>query len=245
MTKQYICYKQINMDETISSWIKAIFESVHEFQHDYYLNKGLVLTEGDLECELYYRLKNNSAFNKMVTTTPSQWKTGFIHSQVTWFKPEKKSGYEVDLTVFNPENLDIETFTNTKEYPSKGFFFDGKVIAIELKFIRTKIAFSIRKSACCDYTKIVDRLSVAKQINYNNGIYLFADSKNTAYISIVVCKSDEIFRIASDSLLALVNNKPPQSNIFQIIVSHDKIEAYDPILKKWTPDLRNILFQNI
>jgi len=98
------------MNNELIQWKDSIIKVIRELQIEYSLTKGLFLTEGDLECHLYKRLTDNPSFDKYKKTKSNDWNTGFVHSQITWFKKENESGFRVDLTVLKPENIDINNY---------------------------------------------------------------------------------------------------------------------------------------
>jgi hypothetical protein len=217
------------MDKKTKKWIMIIIKCIEEIQKDYNSYKGMILTEGDLECELYSRLKNNKEFSQISNSKNISWKTGFIHSQVTWFKPNKESGFEVDLTILNPEKLDIQTFELSRDYPNKGFFYDGEAVAIELKFIRepSEHKSKIRNSANVDYIKIIDELIEAKKENIKEKKYFIANLENTAFISVVGCKTDEIYEIVKETLIIATQKRKCPNNVIPIIFSHNEFYIFN------------------
>ena len=209
------------MDKTTRKWIDIVISSVQEIQKDFNNNKGLLLTEGDLECILYNKLISNKEFVSNKKCKSSDWKTGFVHSQVTWFKPDKDSGFEIDLTLLNPESLDIQTFEEVQNFPNKGFFYDGEAVAIELKFIRSDINKKVSNDAQCDYIKIVDRLHTSIELLIKKNRYSRANIDNIGFITVVACKTDEIYNLAIQKLKSAIKKRPRPDNVFPIIFSHN------------------------
>jgi hypothetical protein len=215
------------MDRQTQQWIASVISSVKEIQTDFATNKGLLLTEGDLECELYRQLHSKLNFSTRKKCKTSTWKTGFIHSQVTWFKPDRESGFEVDLTILNPEKLDINTFELARDYPNKGFFYDGETVAIELKFIRDGSSTKISNDAQCDYIKIVDELRIAKETLITSKKYFQANMDNVGFVIVVACKNDEIYQTALEKLEATITKRACPTNVFPIIFSHTKMKIFN------------------
>lgn len=173
-------------------WLVATKLAVANLQKNYASNRGLLLTEGDLECQLFSELLKQPGLNKVATALDCV-DTTFVHSQMTWFKKNQKSGFEVDLTLCNPANMEANTVTIMVPEPNKGYAHDGPCVAIELKFIR-----DIGKASMVaheDYLKLRDKLIPAKIANITNpnSLYHGSNLKNIAFISIVGCKDKTIF----------------------------------------------------
>src|SRR5690606_18130583 len=157
------------MVEPTLTWMKAVKNAINKLQKEYNQNRGMLLTEGDLECHTFNKLmqenvlkgfhncKNDIFFN---TQGIFELKTSFVHSQVTWFKIDKNSGFEVDITISDPSKMEVKNIELFEQYTSKGFAYDGPSVAIELKFIR-----DIQKANLYgqeDYLKLRDKLIPAK-----------------------------------------------------------------------------------
>lgn len=220
---------QCDLDKQTILWIQTVISCIKEIQKDFNDNKGLLLTEGDLECELYRRINDKPIFSKRLKCKNSDWKTGFIHSQVTWFKPDKESGFEVDLTLLNPLKLDIQTFELAQHYPNKGFFYDGEAVAIELKFLRDNREGKISNDAQRDYIKIIDELRISKENLISNKKYFQANMNNVGFIVVVGCKTEDIYDFALTKLESAIIKRPFPMNVIPIIFSHSKIKIFNPL----------------
>lgn len=188
------------MIEPTITWIEATKNAVKSLQERYKQNRGMLLTEGDLECQLFSELMNQpvlSGYHPSKFTNPygdeniEILKTSYIHSQVTWFKVNQKSGFEPDLTICKPGLLEVKNHELLLDYPSKGFAYDGPCVAIEIKFIRTEDKASGISHE--DLRKFLEKLIPAKMANIKNGNYKISNDKNIAFISLVGCKNKEIF----------------------------------------------------
>ena len=132
---------------SLEIWNEKLNLSIDSLITEYRNNTKSLLTEGDLENLLYYHCKKNDL--------P-------IHSQITWFKDSRKSGYEVDLTILDEQKLYVEKFDEYDklyynfEYPHKGYFYDGKIIGIELKFVRKNK--DLKKKILCDLKKLNEKI---------------------------------------------------------------------------------------
>lgn len=183
-------------ENTTDEWMSSLQNAIASLQGKYKKNRGMLLTEGDLECFLFNELMNQdkiSAFHQTKQRALGggnaqhvNLKASFIHSQVTWFKANRKSGYEVDLTILNPAYLDVRNINDLLNHPHKGFAYDGPCIAIELKFIRE--ANRASRTAYLDLLKLINKVIPDKLRNIDDGTYKFSNSDNIKFVSIVGCK---------------------------------------------------------
>ena len=195
------------MIEPTLTWVEATKNAVQSLQQSFQVNRGMLLTEGDLECHLFNELlnqpelsgfhasKNDSVINRQMGNS---LKTSYVHSQVTWFKPDKKSGFKVDLTIGDPKLLEVANIELFEKYTSKGFAYDGPCVAIELKFIRNEDNASYQAQE--DFLKLLNDLIPAKFENIEKENYMQSNRKNVAFISIVGCKNKAIFNKAKHYL---------------------------------------------
>lgn len=127
---------------------------------------GLILTESDLKCVLYQELASLPALKEPVRN-PDDLLATSIHTEVSWFDPEKKLSIISDLAILDPRCLQIQQgpYNSHRWYhervrkahqqplPSKGYAFGGMAINFELKFARTWVEYALW-SAQNDYKKI-------------------------------------------------------------------------------------------
>lgn len=217
------------MNYELQEWLKVTFSCIHSLQSDFLDNKGLILTEGDLECLLFSKLNHHHLFAHFEETKTEGWKSGYIHSQVTWFKPAQDNGFRVDLTILKPTNLSIEKLELVEDYPNKGFFHDGMAIAIEIKFIRDDTTNKVIEDARQDYIKIVKDLKVAKEQLISDGRYSNITEADIAYIDLVGCKTKQIYDIALANLTKEIETEKCPSNVFPIIFWQEEICFLNPI----------------
>ena len=182
------------MDKVTQSWIDATKRALRNLQENYNIHRGLVLTEGDLECHMFSELLRQPEFSGYHPSRDRAYSTSFIHSQVTWFKPAQMSGFEVDITICDPSRLRVVKQEMLEKWPSKGFVYDGQCVAIELKFIRDHGKASLLAQE--DFLKLRDVLIPAKMKNIEDLKYRISSKENTAFVSIVGCKDDDTFRKA-------------------------------------------------
>lgn len=221
------------MDPKVRTWLDVVVRCLREIQNDFEVNRALLLTEGDLECELYRRLLDVEELAHYGATKRDGWRTRFVHSQVTWFstKPDrtaKHSGFEVDLTIFDPANIDVQTFAMDEYYPNKGYVHDGECIAIELKFIRTNARQEVANRANYNFIKTVDRLRVEKNRLVESGHYQVANMNNVGFVVVVGCKTDAIFDMALEFLQNAIENRPCPENVFPIMFSPTRVRELNP-----------------
>lgn len=211
------------MNQKIKTWTENVIQVIKNLQKDYSKNKGLILTEGDLECILFKSLSEHKCFSNISETKTKGWKSGFVHSQVTWFKPGRDSGFRVDLTICEPANINIETLENIEDWPNKGFFHDGAAVALEVKFIRHRDHKKISNDAQMDYIKVAKNLKTAKEFLIENNRYKNVTVDDISYIVLIVCKTDLIYKVACDKLQIAVSKHKCPKNVFPIVLSHDEI----------------------
>lgn len=220
------------MIEPTKTWLSSVKNAVKNLHEEYRINRGMLLTEGDLECHLFNKIlqeenlkgyhdsKEDSTSNMVEYT---ELKTSYVHSQVTWFKPDEKSGFEVDLTIGDPKMLEVINIELFEKWTSKGFAYDGPCIAIEIKFIRDLPKASLYGHE--DYLKLRDRLIPAKLKNISLGRYAYSKENNIAFISLVGCKDKEIFDKAKFYLGKHLSekNKSCPENLYTCIFYQDEI----------------------
>ena len=218
--------------EPTKSWMVAVENAIRNLQKEYKENKGLLLTEGDLECHLFsellkqpslsgYHPAKDDSYSKP-GMKPRRLKTTYVHSQVTWFKDYRQSGYEVDLTICDPQYLEIENIELFEDHPHKGFAYDGPCVAIELKFMRDG---KYPKQYDEDYFSLRDDLIPDKLKNIINGKYKISNQENTSFLTIVGCKRKEEFDKAKIILGKHLSDeiKPCPENLFVCIFYQEEI----------------------
>lgn len=216
--------------EEFNLWLESVGKALLKLFFDYHYNPGMLLTEGDLECQLFRYLMLEEPFREYHRTQDGH-SSGYIHSQVTWL-PYYRRKFFPDLTVLNPLHLNIGASNNpylpVHPVPSKGFYHNDSAIGIELKFIRHRS--NIRMKAREDYAHIVENLIPAikryrntlENEDPNPAVVSFneeADS-NMAFFSVVVCKEIKFFDKAVASLNQYLQQHPDLSSKVFIFVCH-------------------------
>lgn len=222
------------LEEPTRTWVSVVYRAVENLQRRYSFNRGMLLTEGDLECHLFNELVNQKELEGFHESEQAKvfkeenirsCLTSYVHSQVTWFKPYKKSGFEVDLTIGDPNLFQIRDAVAITDFPSKGFYYDGPSIAIELKFLRSMNRVSTQ--AHHDFLKLIRDLIPAKvkNINTKDG-YKEAKEENIFFFSIVACKGNDVFDKAVEYIgkhLLLRKESDHYDSIGVIVFSDEKI----------------------
>jgi hypothetical protein len=204
-------------NEDVLRWMDYVRDIAEEVQQEFSDSPGLLLTEGDLQAMMFHKLY--SSYDEL--SFPSESKrsgpeTIKLHSEITWFKPEKKSGFEVDLTIFNQVNSDLINIDKIKDFPHKGFFHDGEALGIELKFIRDK---SVQDSVEEDLDIIIKEIFPSKYARMQTGTYTKANLTNIGFVVIIGCKTDELFNDADHYLAEYIHaNKIREYNFLEIIL---------------------------
>jgi hypothetical protein len=162
---------------------QIIERNIKAIAKDFRATKGLILTETDLQCLIYSKLKTSFSFRKFSQNQTAKkkntvlfetnsahaeesWRletcdTGIfaspVHTELAWYDDKGKLAIKPDITILDPKNLSILHGFSTSQLPSKQYAFGGKAILLELKFIRDKDGLDIRKlenSIKKDFNKI-------------------------------------------------------------------------------------------
>lgn len=160
---------------------KLIEDKIDEIEKEYQRIQGLILTEDDLQCLLYNKLiqiselsapkraKEHTAGHREVYATS-------IHSEITWYDQDNKLKIRPDITILEPENLNILQKGEYKiKLPSKEYSFSGDAIIFELKFVRnktgiTRVTLNTIKE---DYEKIQKIFKRLRDLKASNEIFCY------------------------------------------------------------------------
>lgn len=102
-----------------------------------FLNKALILTETDLQCQLYLKLNEIDVLSQL-SQTNDNYISSKIHTEISWYSDNDTNRLSIrpDITLFEPENLRITNRFDGAPLPSKGLHsVDGGII-FELKYDR-------------------------------------------------------------------------------------------------------------
>lgn len=142
--------------------INNILKKLDDLELDFQNNKGIILTEYDLQCLLFHKIydlfqHNQETFDSHILGSP-------LHSEIKFFNENGKLFYRPDLTIIEPKNYSIihsisdfiikEEKIVYKPTSSKEFEFGGNSIIIELKFCRAKNGITRIDSFKTDLMKI-------------------------------------------------------------------------------------------
>lgn len=120
-----------------------IENKIDELAYTAIQNKALILTETDLQCQLYMKLNEINLLSQL-SYTDDGFFTSKIHTEISWFKDNNTDRLSIrpDITLLEPANLRITSRFDGTPLPSKGLHsVDGGII-FELKFDRNKRTIS-------------------------------------------------------------------------------------------------------
>lgn len=203
------------MEERLLEWLNSldsIFGSIH---NSYVGNRQAILTEGDLHCLCFAHLRNKFEEQNNVGHYKHQLfqlkSRVSVHSEITWFRINQLSGFEVDITVWDDQFLKFDKFDTFEAYPHKGFAYDGPILGIEVKFIREYD--NPVKQAITDYEKFIEKLIPAKLQNINDGLYKVCRPDLVKFVSVIGCKRTDHFNKAKEAIGRVLTEKPNKSPI--------------------------------
>jgi hypothetical protein len=173
-----------------------IEQIIGDIASEYRRTKGLILSEDDLKCLIFSKLKyyfypfspsyNRRRQNNLENTPQQQltWRmktsdesiyASPMHTEVPWYDRRNKLAIRPDITLLEPNKLSILHGLGGFHLPSKQFEFGGQGVIFELKFIRNKYGINEKhlKSFQKDFDKIkaiFDRLASEGK---SNDIYCY------------------------------------------------------------------------
>src|SRR5688500_7133930 len=127
------------------SMVANIMAELQALEIEYQNHKALILTESDLQCHLFNRVR--SRFPNNEPSMDSHITGSAVHSEVKFYNEHNKLLIIPDLTIIDPHDVSIyhsvefSMSPNGPRYgplPSKDYQFGGDALVIELKFCRKK-----------------------------------------------------------------------------------------------------------
>lgn len=158
--------------------VSRIVTEIKYLEEEFQSNQAMILTEDDLKCNLFSRLKaimpsKMPSFNKDVYGSP-------MHSEVKFYDENRHLTLVPDITIVHPMHLSIfhsvefsiETTRNPEfgKLPSKSFELGGDTIIIELKFCRNTngIPDDDINSYQADIDKIIKLQNIVRKRSFGN-----------------------------------------------------------------------------
>ncbi len=153
--------------------LDVIEAELRQLEQEFQVNQALLLTEDDLQCHLFGRLR---ARYPTYIETMDRGVTGLaIHSEVKFYDEDGKLTLIPDLCIIPPGELSIyasimygsspRNLLKRNRLPSKNFEFGGDALAIELKFCRKK--GGINAKDINHYKKDVEKLKRLRDLRHN------------------------------------------------------------------------------
>lgn len=142
---------------------------IGELYNEAFNNKALILTETDLQCQLYKKLSEIDYLNEL-SITNDHFYTNKIHTEISWYSDNNTDRLSIrpDITLLEPQNLRITSRFDGTSLPSKGLHsVDGGII-FELKFDRN--LRSISEKTFDGIVKDIRNLETIHNRFSNNGI---------------------------------------------------------------------------
>jgi hypothetical protein len=172
--------------QTLKDKIEDIVDSI---QSEYRQTNGLILSEDDLKCLIYSKLRfyyclktystwrqqrrqqniNPPCLNWRIETLDQGIYANPVHTEIPWYDEQSKLAIRPDITILEPNKLSILPGLDGPNLPSKQFQFGGQGIIFELKFIRDIGGIGLKNLADIkkDFNKI-DRLFRKLQRQYQS-----------------------------------------------------------------------------
>jgi hypothetical protein len=113
-----------------------IEKTLKQIQYEFQNVQGLILTEDDLKCLIYSNLMMIRNLSRPRRTNDGIYFAHSIHTELSWFDEDGVLGIKPDITLLEPEHLNIIRPDFYQPLPSKQCSFGGKSIIFELKFNR-------------------------------------------------------------------------------------------------------------
>ncbi len=116
----------------------AIEAKINCLAQEYRRHKALILTERDLQCQLYNRLSKIPLLAGNHQTADSGVTGPRVHADLSWFDENWRLSIIPDISILEVDKLSISRSVGGVRLPSKQFSFGGSAIVLEVKFCRNK-----------------------------------------------------------------------------------------------------------
>ena len=103
---------------------------------DYAAHRALILTERDLQCQLYNRLTAIPMLAGHFPTEDPGITGSRVHADLSWFDNNKRLSILPDISIVEVEHLRTLASVTRGRLPSKQFAFSGNAIIFETKFLQ-------------------------------------------------------------------------------------------------------------
>lgn len=118
--------------EMLKRQIEDKIDAIAEYYNN---NKGVILSETDLQCIMYQKLLEIEQLSKIEKTKNIEnIKTHCVHTKISWSDNEGKFTLEPDISLINPLNLTIDYGIKDITAPTRGVYFNDGGIVFKLKF---------------------------------------------------------------------------------------------------------------
>jgi hypothetical protein len=149
--------------------VQQIVAVIGEQAAEYQQHQGMILTEDDLKCNLFGKIK--AMLPDYRPTLNPHVSGSLLHSEVKFFDTNGKLTLIPDLTVIWPGNLSIfhsvefaidNNMAGFRDYSAKCFEIGGNAIIIELKFCRNQNGLTDKDIQF--YQKDIDKIRKLQKI---------------------------------------------------------------------------------
>lgn len=150
---------------------------------------GSILTEDDLKCRLYQKLRWLPALRMPTPTLNRHILGSYVHAELSWYDEYGKLRIRPDITIIEPENMSIlhghvpppmiELFGSVHcpfpgaPLPSKQYEFGGKAITLELKFARAGITKAMLRLIKQDFKKMMRLLENLDRTGEGDSVFCY------------------------------------------------------------------------
>lgn len=172
--------------ETLNPRIERV---INLLSLEYSLAPGSILTEDDLKCILFDRLRCLPALRKPRFTRDSYLPGTSVHSELSWFDENRRLGVRPDITIIEPEYLRIlqdraepvidpfcgpfGSVRRARRLPSKQYEYDGQAITFELKFARAGVDEAMLRLIKKDHRKMMRLFEILNRQGEGESVYSY------------------------------------------------------------------------